>query len=90
MQALGGTARLAPDAAPESLTQSQDFSAALYWGEATAARAYACALAARSGPILPLITGLPDAAHCFHERHICIDTTAAGGNAHLLAGAGSA
>jgi RHH-type proline utilization regulon transcriptional repressor/proline dehydrogenase/delta 1-pyrroline-5-carboxylate dehydrogenase len=90
VQALGGTARLAPDAAPESLTQSQDFSAALYWGEATAARAYACALAARSGPILPLITGLPDAAHCFHERHICIDTTAAGGNAQLLAGAGSA
>jgi RHH-type proline utilization regulon transcriptional repressor/proline dehydrogenase/delta 1-pyrroline-5-carboxylate dehydrogenase len=90
VQALGGTARLAPDAAPESLTQSQDFSAALYWGEATAARAYARALAARSGPILPLITGLPDAAHCFHERHICIDTTAAGGNAQLLAGAGSA
>ncbi|MDF2140939.1 bifunctional proline dehydrogenase/L-glutamate gamma-semialdehyde dehydrogenase PutA [Paenirhodobacter sp. CAU 1674] len=90
VQALGGTARLAPDAAPESLTQSQDFSAALYWGEAAAARAYACALAARSGPILPLITGLPDAAHCFHERHICIDTTAAGGNAQLLAGAGSA
>jgi RHH-type proline utilization regulon transcriptional repressor/proline dehydrogenase/delta 1-pyrroline-5-carboxylate dehydrogenase len=90
VQALGGTARLAPDAAPESLTQSQDFSAALYWGEATAARAYARALAARSGPILPLITGLPDAAHCFHERHICIDTTAAGGNAQLLAGAGNA
>ncbi len=90
VQALGGTARLAPDAAPESLTQSQDFSAALYWGDATAARAYARALAARSGPILPLITGLPDAAHCFHERHICIDTTAAGGNAQLLAGAGNA
>ncbi len=90
VQALGGTARLAPDAAPESLTQSQDFSAALYWGDATAARAYTRALAARSGPILPLITGLPDAAHCFHERHICIDTTAAGGNAQLLAGAGNA
>jgi len=90
VQALGGTARLAPDAAPESLTQSQGFSAALYWGGATAARAYARALAARSGPILPLITGMPDAAHCFHERHICIDTTAAGGNAQLLAGAGNA
>jgi RHH-type proline utilization regulon transcriptional repressor/proline dehydrogenase/delta 1-pyrroline-5-carboxylate dehydrogenase len=90
VQALGGTARLAPDAAPESLTQSQDFSGALYWGETEAARAYARALAARSGPILPLVTGQPDAAHCFHERHICIDTTAAGGNAQLLAGAGSA
>jgi len=26
----------------------------------------------------------PDRAHVFHERHLCIDTTAAGGNAALL------
>ena len=38
------------------------------------------------GPILPLITGFPDVAHAHHERHLCIDTTAAGGNAALLAG----
>jgi RHH-type proline utilization regulon transcriptional repressor/proline dehydrogenase/delta 1-pyrroline-5-carboxylate dehydrogenase len=28
---------------------------------------------------------MPDLAHACHERHVCIDTTAAGGNAALLA-----
>jgi hypothetical protein len=36
----------------------------------------------RDGPILPLIGGLPDRGHVFHERHACIDTTASGGNAY--------
>ncbi|WP_161555686.1 hypothetical protein [Mangrovicoccus ximenensis] len=56
----------------------------LSWGgEATA---QARALAARPGPIIALVTAMPDAAHVLHERHLCIDTTAAGGNAMLLAG----
>ena len=29
---------------------------------------------------------LDDRAHVAHERHLCVDTTAAGGNAALLAG----
>jgi RHH-type proline utilization regulon transcriptional repressor/proline dehydrogenase/delta 1-pyrroline-5-carboxylate dehydrogenase len=33
-----------------------------------------------------LITTRPDLAHVAHERHLCVDTTAAGGNAALLAG----
>ena len=49
-------------------------------------RAPAQALTERAGPILPLITGQPDAAHALHERHLCVDTTAAGGNTALLAG----
>jgi RHH-type proline utilization regulon transcriptional repressor/proline dehydrogenase/delta 1-pyrroline-5-carboxylate dehydrogenase len=28
---------------------------------------------------------MPDAAHVMLERHVCIDTTASGGNAQLLA-----
>ena len=40
----------------------------------------------RDGAIVPLITALPDQAHVAHERHLCVDTTAAGGNAALLAG----
>jgi len=32
-----------------------------------------------------LITSMPDLGHVVHERHLCIDTTAAGGNASLLA-----
>ena len=34
---------------------------------------------------MPLVTGMPDLAHVAHERHLCVDTTAAGGNAALLA-----
>ena len=46
------------------------------------------ALARRPGPILPLITE-PDAPERYVlERHLCVDTTAAGGNASLLAAAG--
>ena len=43
---------------------------------------------ARKGPILPLVTDMPDAAHALLHRHICIDTTASGGNAQLLAAVG--
>ena len=32
-----------------------------------------------------LIAGLPDKGHVVLERHVCIDTTASGGNAQLLA-----
>ncbi|MDX8347499.1 bifunctional proline dehydrogenase/L-glutamate gamma-semialdehyde dehydrogenase PutA [Cognatiyoonia sp. IB215446] len=57
----------------------------LWWGDEEMARAIEAALSQRAGPIMPLITGLPDTAHVMLERHVCIDTTAAGGNAALLA-----
>mgnify|MGYP003635398612 CR=1 FL=1 len=44
------------------------------------------ALAKRDGPIIPLISTEDLSNYCVIERHICIDTTAAGGNASLLAG----
>ena len=43
------------------------------------------ALAARDGTIVPLITELSDSIAFCNERSICIDTTASGGNAALLA-----
>ena len=43
------------------------------------------ALAARGGPIRPLVRARIDPAAYCHERAVCIDTTAAGGNATLLA-----
>ena len=43
------------------------------------------ALAARDGPIVPLITDPTDVCPLVSERTLCIDTTAAGGNATLLA-----
>lgn len=46
-------------------------------------------LARRDGPIVRLITDdRPDAVAFVHERAVCVDTTAAGGNASLLAAAG--
>ena len=88
---LGGVACPVPgDLAPGALEQLSGFSAALWWGDADTAGAYRQALARRAGPILTLVTGSPDAGHARGERHICIDTTASGGNAELLAGRGGA
>ncbi len=85
---LGGIAVQANGAVdPADLSTLSGLSAALWWGNADQARAYAQALSKRQGPILPLITGLPDLGHVLHERHVCVDTTAAGGNAALLGGA---
>ena len=85
--ALGGIAVEASGTVPpDVLTILKGFSGALYWGDAGTARAYTQTLAQRSGPILPLITGMPDTGHVLIERHVCVDTTAAGGNAALLGG----
>ncbi len=84
---LGGVAEVVDGRlSPDDLAVLDGFSAALWWGDAETARDMAVALAGREGPILPLITGIPDAAHVHFERHLCVDTTAAGGNAALLAG----
>jgi len=56
----------------------------VYWGDGDSAHAVRRALAARSGPIVPLMTEADISVQCQVERHLCIDTTAAGGNASLL------
>lgn len=87
VHALGGRAVEVHDPlAPEALETLEGLSGVIWWGDTAQARHYRRALAARPGALLPLITGAPDRAHACHERHICIDTTAAGGNAALLAG----
>ncbi|MEC7764485.1 MAG: bifunctional proline dehydrogenase/L-glutamate gamma-semialdehyde dehydrogenase PutA [Pseudomonadota bacterium] len=86
VRSLGGDAVVPQgELTPEALVKLDGFSGAIWWGGADKARAYAKALAARKGAILPLITDQPDRAHACHERHLCVDTTAAGGNADLLA-----
>ncbi|WP_024350229.1 bifunctional proline dehydrogenase/L-glutamate gamma-semialdehyde dehydrogenase PutA [Aurantimonas coralicida] len=50
-------------------------------------RALRNALAARKGAIIPLETAIIGPSRYVVERHLCIDTTAAGGNASLLAAA---
>jgi RHH-type proline utilization regulon transcriptional repressor/proline dehydrogenase/delta 1-pyrroline-5-carboxylate dehydrogenase len=86
VRALGGRAAEATGSlAPADLAALEGLSGVLWWGPAAEGRALAEALAGRAGPILPLIAGLPDLAHAHHERHLCVDTTASGGNAALLA-----
>jgi RHH-type proline utilization regulon transcriptional repressor/proline dehydrogenase/delta 1-pyrroline-5-carboxylate dehydrogenase len=46
------------------------------------------ALAARPGPIVPLLVGPPEAAMLVQERTLSVDTTASGGNVALLAAGG--
>ena len=69
----------------ELLTEINGFAVVVYWGDETVKRALRQALAARRGALLPLVTHQGLAAYCLLERHLCIDTTAAGGNAALLA-----
>jgi RHH-type proline utilization regulon transcriptional repressor/proline dehydrogenase/delta 1-pyrroline-5-carboxylate dehydrogenase len=88
VQALGGRAIVATGAlAPEKLETLAGFSGVMWWGDSDTARALEQALARRAGPILALIPGLPDVARVRGERHVCVDTTASGGNAALLGAA---
>jgi RHH-type proline utilization regulon transcriptional repressor/proline dehydrogenase/delta 1-pyrroline-5-carboxylate dehydrogenase len=85
VQTLGGNAIIPQDdIAPGDLIAAEGFSAVMWWGDTETGHAFSRALAQRDGPIIPLIVDSPDRAHVFHERHLCIDTTAAGGNAALL------
>jgi RHH-type proline utilization regulon transcriptional repressor/proline dehydrogenase/delta 1-pyrroline-5-carboxylate dehydrogenase len=70
---------------PELLAQLTGFAFVVMEAGDAALRPYVQALAARSGPIIPL---LPELApwRLLRERHLCVDTTAAGGNAALMAG----
>ncbi|QQA43620.1 bifunctional proline dehydrogenase/L-glutamate gamma-semialdehyde dehydrogenase PutA [Pelagovum pacificum] len=86
VRALGGEPVIATGSlAPDDLATLPGLSAVLWWGDADEARVMEQALARRDGPLVPLVTFRPDKGHVCHERHVCIDTTAAGGNAQLLA-----
>ena len=70
------------------LTRLEGIDGVSCWGNEAMQRAYRRALASRAGPLIPLICQSgEDSRHCL-ERHICIDTTASGGNAALLAASG--
>ena len=71
--------------AAESLTSLRDMAAVAAAGDSDWTRALRIALAQRPGAILPLETQMIAPERYVLERHLCIDTTAAGGNASLLA-----
>jgi RHH-type proline utilization regulon transcriptional repressor/proline dehydrogenase/delta 1-pyrroline-5-carboxylate dehydrogenase len=88
-EAVGCTAVAAEGAVPaEWLADLGPLEAVILWADADMARPYAQALAAREGALVPLITEADPAPRLVLERHLCIDTTAAGGNAALLAASG--
>ncbi len=83
VERLGGTARKV--SGEVDLSKEREFGSAIWWGDEETARTYAKQLAQRKGPLLRLQTGAVMVSDVMHERHLCIDTTASGGNAQLLA-----
>ena len=85
VEELGGRAVMTGGAlAAQDLKNLPEIGGLLWWGDEVEAGRFAEALASLPGPIIPLITEQPDKAHVMTERHLCVDTTAAGGNASLL------
>lgn len=71
--------------APEALRSAMGFHAVAWQGSHAKAREYRVALAERGGALIPLITEAGKLCRYQLERHLCVDTTAAGGNASLIA-----
>ncbi|WP_416138550.1 bifunctional proline dehydrogenase/L-glutamate gamma-semialdehyde dehydrogenase PutA [Halomonas sp. HK25] len=71
--------------AAETLSEVRGIAAVAAAGDSDWTRALRLALAERDGAIVPLETQTISPERYVVERHLCIDTTAAGGNASLLA-----
>jgi len=69
----------------QALRLANGYDAVLSQADTQTLQAYRLALAERDGTLLPLITETSTPERLVIERHLCIDTTAAGGNASLIA-----
>ncbi len=69
----------------EALTTANGYTAAVSCADTDTLKAFRLALAKRDGALLPLITEHQLDQRFVIERHLCVDTTAAGGNASLIA-----
>jgi len=89
VEALGNTVHVMDrnDFDVSSLETISNVDAVMAMGTEDALRSIRQALAARPGPIVPLVLDPSDVCGLVTERALCIDTTAAGGNASLLAAA---
>ncbi|MGN8157364.1 bifunctional proline dehydrogenase/L-glutamate gamma-semialdehyde dehydrogenase PutA [Salinisphaera sp. SWV1] len=76
---------MAGQLAPEALVDARGFQAVVSCAQSPLLREYRVALARRDGALLPLITEHTLDQRFVIERHLCVDTTAAGGNASLIA-----
>jgi RHH-type transcriptional regulator, proline utilization regulon repressor / proline dehydrogenase / delta 1-pyrroline-5-carboxylate dehydrogenase len=70
---------------PRHLAELSGFDGLCLWTDGDALRDARMALASREGVLIPLISESGQEQRFVIERHLCIDTTAAGGNATLLA-----
>ncbi|GGK70981.1 bifunctional proline dehydrogenase/L-glutamate gamma-semialdehyde dehydrogenase PutA [Amphritea balenae] len=70
---------------PGALETALGFAAVTSNADTETLRSYRNALAVREGVLLPLITESSSPERFVMERHLCVDTTAAGGNASLIA-----
>ena len=69
---------------PATLYTIAGLSAVCLWESESVLRLWRSALAERDGVIVPLLTGPSDIVQLVLERHVCVDTTASGGNTTLL------
>lgn len=69
----------------QALESMSGFEAVASAADTETLREYRVALAKRVGALLPLITEQNAPERYVIERHLCVDTTAAGGNASLIA-----
>lgn len=83
---LSGQGTLDGNLEPRLLRLLSGLDLVISWANPDILKQMRIALAERDGPLLPFITN-SDFTQCRIERHVCIDTTAAGGNASLLASA---
>ena len=87
-ESTGNSARVSQIEDLANLATVINLAAVCYFADDEDAREIRIALSKRDGPIVPLI-GKEDPASFYQlEKHVCTDTTAAGGNATLLAEAG--
>ncbi len=70
------------------LTELKGLNAVICQSDSNDLKAIRQALAARPGALVPLVCEDNIEDRCVIERHVCIDTTAAGGNVSLLASMG--
>jgi len=70
---------------PIALTTTQGFDAVVSSADKETLRSYRQSLAEREGILMPLICDWDLPERLIVERHLCVDTTAAGGNASLIA-----
>jgi RHH-type proline utilization regulon transcriptional repressor/proline dehydrogenase/delta 1-pyrroline-5-carboxylate dehydrogenase len=88
MVAPSGSTAIFADLDFDVLSHAKTFDAVAWFGDDDTLRAIRIALSARDGAIIPLLTSAEEGARLLVERHVCIDTTAAGGNASLMSQAG--